>query len=490
MVGHSIYLSCTGASKAQSVPMSLAFCQCIPGTTLTTRLHCRRVVSVMPGIFKRPRHHTTFSASAVAAAPVAVERANGAQHVAEEPYPIRRFASTAASLSRPEILRAMVAVSLCVACGLTIPVLLGRTMSALIIASQNPGRDAAQRFIRSLVRVILLFVCECTAARFYVANMTKVTDVAVNNLRMDTYGSIANGVDASFFDSVPVLTSTSAIGDDSKRVRDLVWGSLQRDRGVRAFADMILGTCVVFALSPTLASIYLVSIPLVASFSTYNGLRLARVMGEETQAQIRTTGIASESFASWKTVLSFGSEMRELGKYRSGLDHVDSAYSRRLRGIKALQEFSARFSIVLVLSSFLFVGGGLVAYGTIPLQTYLSTQSFVWTMTFAVQGVIYSISDGSEVAGALRRIYSVIDQADNASLRLAGMPRSAVKCLPDVRGNFRLANVSFAYPSRPDVDVLSSLCLDIEAGETTGSSQSTKNVFNFGLFPKSPSIVI
>jgi hypothetical protein len=83
----------------------------------------------------------------------------------EEPRPLQRFARLAMSLSRPAVFQAALAVTVSVGCALMTPVLLGRTLNALVVASRGPGHAAAQRFLRSLLLVFALFLVECVRFR-------------------------------------------------------------------------------------------------------------------------------------------------------------------------------------------------------------------------------------------------------------------------------------------------------------------------------------
>lgn len=325
----------------------------------------------------------------------------------------------------------------------------------------------------------------------YVRNATAVVDRGMRALRADTFRAVAVGSDAAFFDDVPPPQITAAVGADAARVRDILWTCLQTDRGVRAVCEATLGIVVVACISRRVAAVYCVCIPVVAALSSRSGLRMAALAGEEAVARSAATEVAAESLGAWKTVLSFGAAERELARFERALDDVDAGFSARLRPAKAKNDFLARFGIVFILCAVLFAGGGAVAYGALPLETYLSTQSFVWKLTFSTQGVIYTTADLSEAAAALRRVYSVADRGRSASRAL--LEKVATSCSIDVgapalatppttqrvRGQLSLRNVSFAYPLRPDSLVFSGLSMEIEAGKTTalvgqsGSGKST-----------------
>lgn len=132
----------------------------------------------------------------------------------------------------------------------------------------------------------------------------------------------------------------------------------------------------------------------------------------------------------------------------------------------------------MILCAVVTFGGGMVALGTIPLEVYLSSQSYLWKLTFSTQGTIYTQADLSELRATLRRIYSVKDTASDASAKIVAKSVGAER--PDlgrVRGHISFRNICFAYPLRPDVQVFQDLSISIAAGKTTalvGSSGSGK----------------
>lgn len=87
----------------------------------------------------------------------------------------------------------------------------------------------------------------------------------------------------------------------------------------------------------------------------------------------------------------------------------------------------------------------------------------------------------SKATGAAAELFSIIDRKSQVdSLSTAG------ETIPSFQGDIKLRNVRFAYPTRPDVDVLHGLDLDIPADKQTalvGASGSGKSTI-FGLLER------
>lgn len=122
---------------------------CLPRPLISNR------PSLPPIRLRRPRTNLAIPLIASAASP-SPPSSSSKNYDAD----LRRFAAYAISLSRPLVFRAVIAVSISVSCALITPIFFGRALNRLIVASASPGRAAAERFVRSLATIVLLYLVE------------------------------------------------------------------------------------------------------------------------------------------------------------------------------------------------------------------------------------------------------------------------------------------------------------------------------------------
>lgn len=168
--------------------------------------------------------------------------------------------------------------------------------------------------------------------------------------------------------------------------------------------------------------------------------------------------IAEESLQSIHTVKSFTSEKYESGRYRNALQRVlgNSLKAARFRGLFiSMVIFSVFGGIVLVL----WYGLGLVESGELSMGKLVSFILYTTFIAAAAGGLGDLYGQLQKTIGSSERILEILDsESEEGSDKGMDQPEK-------VRGEISLENTGFSYPSRPEVEVLKGIQLQVKPGQ-------------------------
>ncbi|KAK6033973.1 ABC transporter, ATP-binding protein [Cooperia oncophora] len=189
----------------------------------------------------------------------------------------------------------------------------------------------------------------------------------------------------------------------------------------------------------------------------------ARIMGrvtpKEQQSYIRAGSTAEEVISGIRTVVAFNGQEKEIKRYSGYLEE-----GMRHGMIKA---FLTSFGVAFIMAS-LFVSMGVSFwYGTKLVISGAITPGTVFSVFWAVIGGAFAVSQAAPQIGVLLSsmtaaapIFAIIDRKPPIdSLSKEG------KVLEDVKGRISIKDVRFSYPSRPEVEVLKGVTIDVESGQ-------------------------
>jgi ABC-type multidrug transport system fused ATPase/permease subunit len=212
---------------------------------------------------------------------------------------------------------------------------------------------------------------------------------------------------------------------------------------------------VIFFLAPKLTGFMLLTFPVLVLLALFFG-KYIRKLSKKTQDRLAEANVVvEESLQSISMVKAFTNEVFELNRYVQVLSEAVGVaiHTARFRGL---------FISFIIFALF----GGIVAvgwYGATLVQSNAITVGELFSF------VIYTSFIGGSIAG-LGDIYTQLQRAIGASERLLQIldesdesehTDSALK----LEGKVEFADVSFAYASRKEYEVLKNLNFKIEAGE-------------------------
>ena len=216
---------------------------------------------------------------------------------------------------------------------------------------------------------------------------------------------------------------------------------------------------VMLTLSPLMASVLAITLPLIAVTSWRMGKRMFPSSWDMLQWQAEVAGVVEESVTGVRVVKGFGQERRQLDRL---IDASVKLFGSRMRNARIQARYAPTLNVIPVLGQLVVLAGGgyLVIEGQVTLGTFLAFQTYLTMMIWPARDLAWVITTVQQARAAAERVFEILDATP-----VIEEPVDAVT--PDASGDsggrLELSGVTFGY--RSDHPVLVDATLTIEAGE-------------------------
>ncbi|CAK7208238.1 ATP-binding cassette permease mdl1 [Sporothrix curviconia] len=313
--------------------------------------------------------------------------------------------------------------------------ILGLTMNQFFVAF---GAVLTVGAFASFLRIIILRI---------------VGERVVSRLRAQLYRRTYTQ-DAEFFDANRVGDLISRLSSDTVIVGKSITHNLSD--GMRAIVSGSAGLVAMLWLSPKLTSILLIMFPPIAVGAVVYG-RVIRNISRRIQRNLGTlTKIAEERLGNIRTSQAFAGEVQEIARYNKQVRKIFSL-GRREALISASYFGANGWMGNMTILALLIVGGNLVRYGSMSvgdLTSFMMYTAFAGSSLFGISGFYSELMKG---AGAATRLFELLDRDPGIHTTVGTKVKSA-------QGPIRFSNVTFAYPTRPAVNIFQGLDFTIPSG--------------------------
>ena len=326
------------------------------------------------------------------------------------------------------------------------------------------------------IALLVLFALQAIFSYFRIVLFVNVTEKTLAVIRQETYAHLIK-LPMNFFSKRRVGELNSRIASDISLLQETFTTDLAEF--LRQVLIIIGGIIFLSLTSVKLTLFMLAIIPAMMLAAVFFGRYIKRFSKQVQEKVAESNTIIEETLQGISNVKAFTNEFFEIGRYTKKTNEVMQIAKKggRYRGA------FASFIIFCLFGSIVAV----IWYGVLMINS--NELSIGELFTF----ILYSVFIGASVGG-MADIYAKLQKAIGATEHLMDILEEEKEEIHStfsadaVNGHIKFHNLSFAYPSRPDVQVLNNLNFEVQQGHNialvgpSGAGKTTLASILFGFY--------
>lgn len=330
----------------------------------------------------------------------------------------------------------------------------------------------------SLLYLVYLGLATLVTTYAYMSAWVFSGDVITRRIRQAYFAAVLRQ-DMAFFDQVGAGEVTSRLEADVQLIQEGISDKIPTS--FMLISTFVAGLVVAFVRCWKLTLALTAIVPLVIVTGGIMNNIVSKIQADELESVTQAANVAQEALASVRTAKAFGIENCLVRIYNHL--NVRSAKLGFVRANVAAVGMGVFFFLIYSAYALAFYfGSKLVADGEIHAGSVMSVVFSILVGTFSIamlapnlQALGYAVSAAAKVFETIDRIPSIDSSSEQGLAPI--QPRKSPTSFAGAE--VALRNVSFCYPSRPDVKILERCSIHFAAGSTTalvgpsGSGKST-----------------
>ncbi|XP_039674599.1 bile salt export pump [Perca fluviatilis] len=287
-----------------------------------------------------------------------------------------------------------------------------------------------------------------------------------------TYFRKVMQMEIGWFDCNSVGELNTRMTDDINKINNAI--ADQVSIFIERISTFVFGFMVGFIGGWKLTLVVIAVSPLIGIAAGLMAMAVARLTGRELKSYAKAGAVADEVLSSIRTVAAFGGEEKEAERYDRNLAEAQNWGVKKGTIVGLFQGYL--WCVIFFCFALAFWYGSKLVIDTKELSPGTLIQVFFGVLMAAMH--LGQASPCLEAFASGRAAAKIIFDTIDREPEIDCFSEKGHK-LDKVKGDIEFHNVTFFYPSRPEVKILNDLSMQIKAGETTafvgpsGSGKST-----------------
>jgi len=295
-----------------------------------------------------------------------------------------------------------------------------------------------------------------------------VTENSLAQIRVDLYNKLL-AQEMAFFEKNRVGDVVSRLSTDVEKLQQAF--SITLPEFLRQIIVFVVGVILLLIYSVKLTLVMLAVFPAVIILAIIFGRYIKRLAKERQEYLAQTNVIVDETFQSFQSVKAYVNERFELSRYEGKmmeLVQIALKYARA-KGVFFTFIITGLFGALFFI---LWMGGIQVYNGVIDVEELTAFIFYAMVIGGSIAGLGNQYTELLGALGATERVKEILDEEQE--LDIIDGEIAEITFNKTIRFN----KVNFAYPTRPDIQVLKDVSFEVLKGQKialVGSSGSGKS---------------